>query len=722
MAGGLIASPHTKTTFHLILTSICRTGLLSEYPIHPIRLRFYPLLRLQFTFRPSSRYLYSCTKDQQHGPIDLSKYRETFSKRMALAGLKPHHRLALGVSGGPDSMALCVLAAMWKREGQCGIEVIDSSGFIDGLMAIVVDHGLRRESKEEANLVCSRVTKMGIRCEIALCEWSEGRPKQGHLQEAAREKRYQILQEVCIRHQIGVLMIAHHADDQAELFILRLSRGSGVLGLSGMASVSQLFPMFPDYSREALNWHGLLLVRPLLEFSKEDMFQICKGGNQEWVEDPTNQSPVFARNRIRMSLNNLSSSIFKAELQAIISACREMRLHVDKICSNLINQAVTIMPEGYAVINLKILNASSIKDIYLSKFLALVLQFISQRHRPVRGSASKLLLDYIRTFPSRTCLTAAGCYLSPVPGSKGSKVLICCSLNSNVPVKLEIIQAHANGKQNSISSEVEQIVRNAMACLDKFICGVSDVRLFSLTSPHIVDLKSSESVLIEAKRLGILSNSTYDTIFSLQNHEKQHFMSKTEVMSDRDMTNGRKPEDTIASRRIYPGQIGYFMSRFLIKWNPCREMPYKLFSSSETRYDKVLELERQQSCSSCLVHHEHVAEIRCMVDSDWLYLANLSKSQNMGNSLEQVLSAAAIKQEAGKIKTWSDFVKLSAQRALMSLKSIPVNARRSLPVLVDSQGLLLSIPNVGFRHCPCLDVCAIFKPRVPVGGGHTSFL
>ena len=259
-------------------------------------------------------------------------------------------------------------------------------------------------------------------------------------------------------------------------------------------------------------------------------------------------------------------------------------------------------------------------------------------------------------------------------------------------MKLEIIQAHANGKQNSISSEVEQIVRNAMACLDKFICGVSDVRLFSLTSPHIVDLKSSESVLIEAKRLGILSNSTYDTIFSLQNYEKQHFMSKTEVMSDRDMTNGRKPEDTIASRRIYTGQIGYFMSRFLIKWNPCREMPYKLFSSSETRYDKVLELERQQSCSSCLVHHEHVAEIRCMVDSDWLYLANLSKSQNMGNSLEQVLSAAAIKQEACQIKTWSDVVKLSAQRTLMSLKSIPVNAGPSLPVLVDSQGLLLSIP------------------------------
>lgn len=129
---------------------------------------------------------------------------------------------------------------------------------------------------------------------------------------------------------------------QAELFILRLSRNSGVLGLAGMPFTSQIFSThIHSYNEVPLNY-GILLVRPLLEFSKEDMYKICLGGCKDWVEDPTNQSPLFARNRIRMSLNNLSSSTFKSELKAVISACRMTRLYVDQFCYSLINEAVVI--------------------------------------------------------------------------------------------------------------------------------------------------------------------------------------------------------------------------------------------------------------------------------------------------------------------------------------------------------------------------------------------
>ncbi|XP_048227852.1 uncharacterized protein LOC125369456 isoform X2 [Ricinus communis] len=122
---------------------------------------------------------FSCKSSSQ---IDMDKYREAFSHRMAMAGLKPQHRIAIGVSGGPDSVALCVLTAAWKSAG-----VAKSEGFVDGLLAIVVDHGLRPESKEEAQVVSRRVSDMGVRCEIACCSWYRGRPKQGHLQEEARD-------------------------------------------------------------------------------------------------------------------------------------------------------------------------------------------------------------------------------------------------------------------------------------------------------------------------------------------------------------------------------------------------------------------------------------------------------------------------------------------------------------------------------------------------------
>ncbi|GFP90462.1 trna(ile)-lysidine synthase [Phtheirospermum japonicum] len=254
----------------------------------------------------SRRVRFFC--NHQLSEIDMPKYREKFAHRMAMAGIKPHHRLggsslgvlivlrysAIAVSGGPDSIALCVLTAAWKSDN------FDAAGkgrnkSVDGLLAIVVDHGLRTESAEEANLVNNRVLDMGINCVVARCEWLDGRPKLGHLQEAARNKRYETLQNICIQQKISILLIAHHADDQAELFILRLSRNSGVLGLAGMAFISQMFAEFPDFSVEGSNAHGMLLVRPLLEFSKEDMYDICRGANQQWVEDPTNRSSLYAR-------------------------------------------------------------------------------------------------------------------------------------------------------------------------------------------------------------------------------------------------------------------------------------------------------------------------------------------------------------------------------------------------------------------------------------------
>jgi tRNA(Ile)-lysidine synthase len=92
--------------------------------------------------------------------------------------------------------------------------------------------------------------------------------------------------------------MAHHADDQAELFMMRMARGSGIIGLAGMAFISSIFPRKPLLDGTC----DLLLIRPLLDLTKHDLYRVCEKAGQEWIEDPTNRKQIFARNCIRQAL------------------------------------------------------------------------------------------------------------------------------------------------------------------------------------------------------------------------------------------------------------------------------------------------------------------------------------------------------------------------------------------------------------------------------------
>ncbi|PKI60270.1 hypothetical protein CRG98_019325 [Punica granatum] len=588
----------------------------------------------------AARFLRNCVL--QEPAQDMSTYREKFSQRMAMAGLKPHHRIALGVSGGPDSMALCVLAAAWKTAGPDS--TTRTNGFIDGLLAIIVDHGLRLESGEEAKTVQQRVSDIGIK----------------------------YFRDFAINNS-SVSFLLHIMQ------MTRLSRNSGVLGLAGMALTSELFSKFMHSRIMDLN-HGILVVRPLLDFTKEDLYEICRADRLDWVEDPTNRSPSYVRNRIRMSLQNFSStSTFMSELQALISACRRTRIYVDKTCSDLISRSLTITDLGYAVIDLPVLNASKVDDISLAKFCSIVVQFISQRHRPVRGSTSKLLLNYIRTFPCKTSLTAAGCYLSPAPGSKGTKVLVCCSVNCPLPSKTELFcleDSKEDHEDDFISNELQGIIDLANSYSDLYCPDASDVRF----------LDTSSSVLTEAKRLNMISESTYRSILSMQEEEMKRFKPKYDSDYERKSLVGSA--NSSEAKLLEPGQTGKFMNRFSISWRWHEE-----FAGN--------------CCRSCLVGQNKVAvKVRHMEERDWLYLSQLSRDQSSENGLAKSCLDRAI----------------SAGHCLRFLKALPAAARKSLPVLVDSDGLLLSIPIIGFKHCPLLEVSCKWKPTVPLGGGHSSFI
>ncbi|XP_052144773.1 uncharacterized protein LOC127764008 [Oryza glaberrima] len=636
----------------------------------------------------------------------LAPYHRAFARRMALAGVHPHHRVAVGVSGGPDSMALCVLAAAWKKAGE-GREQEDEgeggvSGFVDGLLGVVVDHGLRPESADEAQLVRDRVRGMGVVCEIATCEWPNGRPKLGHIQEAAREMRYQKLLDICIKQRIAVLLIAHHSDDQAELFVLRLSRNSGVLGLAGTAFVSQLFAPNLKYDGDNFSRYGVILVRPMLEFSKDDMYKICQGSNHLWVEDPTNNSLLYVRNRIRASLRSLSiEGTFQSELHKLIYACRLTRAFIDNACSMVLKKSLTIMEHGYAVIDLEKLDPHNVDDLFLSRYLAYVLQFVSQRHRPLRGRSAQLLIDYIRTIPCKAALSVAGCYLCAVPRSKGTKVLVCCSVDLMESSSVHMSYKCSYVKQPPPVSEINQIVTESRIYSDQFRQNCPNTPFPSS--------KFSTDVLNKAKDLKLIGDCTLEKLNYLQTDEHQKFITTKEHGQEQYLEKTSFPYLEVLN--LWPGETCHFMGRFLITWR----------TSEVVVNGMCLHDSQKHTCQYCMVNQDGSLAIRHMFDTDWLFLAEVCKIHSLEEN-KNYSNALCDKLEDAKLVQHSRYLQLSAMKSLQILRSIPAPARRMLPVLTNSQGAVLSIPSIGFRCCPSLLIEAVFSPRVPLGGGYTSYL
>lgn len=181
----------------------------------------------------------------------------------------------LAVSGGPDSMALCLLAATWAR-GPARPPVFVAT----------VDHGLRPESRAEAELVARVAAAHGLPYRIL--DWRGPKPKT-RIQERARTMRYALLAEEARRVGATLIATGHHADDQAETILLRLARGSGLHGLAGMPLKTELEP-------------NLWLVRPLIDQRKAALVALCTAENCPFVEDPSNDNEAFARTRLRRAM------------------------------------------------------------------------------------------------------------------------------------------------------------------------------------------------------------------------------------------------------------------------------------------------------------------------------------------------------------------------------------------------------------------------------------
>jgi len=186
----------------------------------------------------------------------------------ALAKFAPGLPLAVAYSGGADSTALLALCARrWPGD----------------VVAIHINHGLQEAASQFERHCEAACTALGV---TLIVERIDARHAGGESPEdAARRARYDALHRIALRHKLGSVALAQHGDDQVETLLLALSRGAGLAGLAGM--------------RVEWDKDGVAYFRPFLSLGAQEIRDWLRAQGIAWIEDPTNASEQFTRNRIR---------------------------------------------------------------------------------------------------------------------------------------------------------------------------------------------------------------------------------------------------------------------------------------------------------------------------------------------------------------------------------------------------------------------------------------
>lgn len=250
----------------------------------------------------------------------------------ALGPFEPEPRLAVGVSGGADSMALALLADDWVR--QCG----------GSLLALVVDHGLRQELAVEASATVQRLASRGIAARLLRIS---GLTRGSALAERARAARMQMLTAACAEAGILHLLLGHHAADQAETVLIRELGGSGPIGLAGMAPLVET--------------PTVRILRPLLAMPPGELRQSLVEAGMRWVEDPSNADRSALRPRLRWLRRDPGGAgpATSALAQSAAALGRGRASHEASVAAELAEH-VSLRPEGFAHVDAWPLSAGAL--------------------------------------------------------------------------------------------------------------------------------------------------------------------------------------------------------------------------------------------------------------------------------------------------------------------------------------------------------------------------
>ena len=228
--------------------------------------------------------------------------------------------IGIAVSGGGDSMALLRIAHDLKdRE----------------IFVATVDHNLRDGSASEAEQVAQWCQDLGLSHETL--RWNPPQ-NMGNLQDAARGARRSLLTEWATRLNLSAICLGHTQDDQAETFLLRLARGSGVDGLASM---------YPTQTYADQTW-----LRPLLGVSRDDLRAYLSDIGQDWIDDPSNNDPQFDRIKMRQAKDALTGLGLTADrLARTANHMQDARLALELAAQAAAEKCMTATDYGSVVID-----------------------------------------------------------------------------------------------------------------------------------------------------------------------------------------------------------------------------------------------------------------------------------------------------------------------------------------------------------------------------------
>ncbi len=226
--------------------------------------------------------------------------------------ISPGERIGVGVSGGSDSMAL--LHFLSQNAEKLDIEVI----------AIHIDHGIREESRDEANFVISKCKEMGVRAYKFRIEALKLAKEKGlSVETAAREGRYAIFESLFKKDVVDKIALAHHLSDQAETILMHIFRGSGMSGARGMEPIRD-----GKY------------IRPMLTTSKEEILDYANFNNLDYVEDASNSDVTYSRNFLRNVVLPQVSKKWPGAIKAVCQFGETLKEDDEYINSQVFDDAV----------------------------------------------------------------------------------------------------------------------------------------------------------------------------------------------------------------------------------------------------------------------------------------------------------------------------------------------------------------------------------------------